>query len=229
MSAWLIGFLLLIGGTVSLAPCPLATNFAAVGYLTQSLGSRKRTLIASVLYVTGRMAAYVVIGLLVSGGLAAAPSLSFWLQEELPLYLGPLMMLAGLVILGYVPFFSFRKRLDSERVKMVLDRFGFAGAFVIGFAFALALCPPSAALFFGTAVPLSLEAGENMAWVGISAFGLGTALPVIVLSLLLIFGMEKAATVMNNLPKVQFAVKLVTGWFFIGLGGYWIFTKILFN
>lgn len=229
MNACLLGSLLLIGGTVSLAPCPMATNFAAAGYLTQSLGSRKRTLAASLLYVAGRIAAYVVIGLLVSAGLTAAPGLSYWLQEELPLYLGPLMMLAGLVILGYLPFFSFGKRPDSKKAVILLERFGLAGAFAIGFVFALALCPPSAALFFGTAVPLSLQAGNSMAWAGISAFGLGTALPVVALSLLLVFSMEKAATLTRNLPGIQFTVKLVTGWGFIGLGGYWIFTKILFN
>lgn len=229
MNFWLLGSLLLIGGTVSLAPCPMATNFAAVGYLSQSPGGRWKTLAVSISYTAGRIAAYVAIGLLISGGLAVAPNISYWLQEELPLYLGPLMMLAGLVILGYLPFFSFGIRSDSERAKKLLKRFGLAGGFAIGFVFALALCPPSAALFFGTAVALSLEVGDGMAWLGISAFGLGTALPVIALSLLLTFSMQKAAAVTRNLPKVQLAVKIVTGWFFIGLGGYWIFTKILFH
>lgn len=228
MNAWLLWSLILIGGAASLAPCPMSTNIAAVGYLSQTLGAYRKTLAASILYIAGRIAAYVAIGLLVSGGLAAAPGLSYWLQEELPLYLGPVIMLAGLVVIGYIPFFSFGKNPGSDNAKKLIDRFGLAGAFTLGFLFALALCPPSAALFFGTAIPLSLEAGSNMAWLGISAFGFGTALPVVAFSLVLTFSIEKTTAVMRNLPKIQHAVKTLTGWFFIGLGAYWIFTKILF-
>lgn len=228
MNSWLLWSLMLIGGAASLAPCPMATNIAAVGYLCRTLGPCRKTLPATILYIAGRITAYVAIGLLVSGGLAAAPGLSYWLQEELPLYLGPAMMLAGLVVLGYIPFFSFGKAPGSDNAGKIVNRFGLAGAFTLGFVFALALCPPSAALFFGTAIPLSLEGGSGAAWLGIAAFGFGTALPVAAFSILFAFSMEKTALVMRNLRKVQHFVKNLTGWFFIVLGAYWIFTKIFF-
>lgn len=229
MDIWLLGSLVLIGITVSVSPCPLATNIAAIGFLSQNLDSRKASLLASLLYTLGRILAYVAIGLLINSSLTAMPSLSYWLQEELPVYLGPVTMLVGLVILDYIPLPSFGKTPGADTAKNIMRRFGGAGALILGFLFAVALCPSAAALFFGTAIPLSLEAGASHAWIGISMFGLGTALPVILFSLLFLFSMEKAAKIMRNMPKIQQILKLVTGWFFIGLGGYWLFTNILFN
>lgn len=104
---------------------------------------------------------------------------------------------------------------------------GIWGAFALGFLFALALCPPSAALFFGTAVPLSIQAGSTGSLLGISLFGIGTALPVVAFALLLTFSAEKAAAAVRHMPKIQQIMNLVTGWFFLLLGGYWLFSRIL--
>ncbi len=224
---WQLLSLLGVGVAAAVSPCPLATNVAALGFISQDLDSRKRSLIASGCYTLGRVFAYVLVGLLVSKGLASAPMLSFWMQEELPVYLGPVMMAAGLVILGFVPFFSFGKKPDGEAVLRMVRRSGAFGALALGFLFALAMCPPSAALFFGTAVPWAAQAGSEGAWFGISLFGVGTALPVVVFSLLFVFSARRAAAVMRHMPKVQQVMKAATGWFFFGLGVYWLFSRIL--
>ncbi len=81
---WQLLSLLGVGVAAAVSPCPLATNVAALGFISQDLDSRKRSLIASGCYTLGRVFAYVLVGLLVSKGLASAPMLSFWMQEELP-------------------------------------------------------------------------------------------------------------------------------------------------
>ncbi len=182
---------------------------------------------ASLLYTLGRVSAYVLIGWLVSRGLSSAPMLSFWMQEELPMYLGPVMMMAGGVILGFIPFFSLGKKPGEATAQSLMTKGGVWGAFALGFLFALVLCPPSAALFFGTVVPLSIQAGSAGPLLGISLFGIGTALPVVVFALLLTYSAEKAAATVRHLPEIQQIMKLVTGWFFLLLGGYWLFSRIL--
>lgn len=182
---------------------------------------------ASLLYTLGRVSAYALIGWLISRGLSAAPEMSFWMQEELPVYLGPVMMVAGLVILGFIPFFSLGKKPGEATAQSLMARGGVWGAFALGFLFALALCPPSAALFFGTAVPLSIQAGSTGSILGISLFGIGTALPVVAFALLLTFSAEKTTAAMRHMPKIQQIMKLVTGWSFLLLGGYWLFSRIL--
>lgn len=149
------------------------------------------------------------------------------MQEELPVYLAPVMMVTGLVILGFVPFFSLGKKPGESTAQCLMAKGGVGGAFALGFLFALALCPSSAALFFGTAVPLSMQVGSGGSWLGISLFGIGTALPVVAFALLLTFSAEKAASVVRRMPEIQQIMKLVTGWFFLLLGGYWLFSRIL--
>lgn len=224
---WQLLSLLGVGVAAAVSPCPLATNIAAVGFISRDLDSRRKSLTASACYTLGRVLAYVLIGFLVSEGLSSAPMLSYWMQEELPVYLGPVMMATGLVILGFLPFFSFGKRPDGETAQRLLKRTGMFGALALGFLFALAMCPPSAALFFGTAIPWSAQAGSEGAWFGISLFGVGTALPVVVFSLLFVFSARRATAVMRHMPQIQQVMKIVTGWFFLLLGGYWLFSKIL--
>lgn len=224
---WQLLSLLGVGVAAAVSPCPLATNIAAVGFISRDLDSRRKSLTASACYTLGRVLAYVLIGFLVSEGLSSAPMLSYWMQEELPVYLGPVMMATGLVILGFLPFFSFGKRPDGETAQRLIRRTGMFGALALGFLFALAMCPPSAALFFGTAIPCSAQGGSEGAWFGISLFGVGTALPVIVFSLLFVFSTRRAAAVMRHMLRIQQVMKMVTGWFFLLLGGYWLFSKIL--
>lgn len=224
---WPLLSLLPIGVAAAVSPCPLATNIAAVGFISRDIGSRYQSAMASLLYTLGRVSAYVLIGWLISRGLSSAPALSFWMQEELPMYLGPVMMVAGLVILGYMPFFSLGEKPGDSTAQSLMSKGGVWGAFALGFLFALALCPPSAALFFGTAVPLSMQAGSSGSLLGISLFGIGTALPVVAFALLLTFSAEKPAAAVHYMPKVQQIMKLATGWFFLLLGGYWLFSRIL--
>lgn len=224
---WNLLSLLPLGIAAALAPCPLATNIAATGYIAQNLGSNKQALLAAICYTLGRILAYVSIGCLITGGLLSAPTLSFWLQETLPIYLGPVLALMGLIVLGYIPFFSLGKKPGDQTARKLIGNMGVWGALILGFLFALAICPPSAAILFGGAIPLSLQSGSESVWLGISLFGLGTSIPVVFFALLLVLSVEKAHWALKRLPKIQTIMKYGTGWFFVALGLYWIFVKIL--
>ena len=54
-------------------------------------------------YAAGRATAYATIGLLVAWGIAAAPATSRLLQTALEPFIGPLLILVGLVLLGWIP------------------------------------------------------------------------------------------------------------------------------
>lgn len=224
---WSLLSLLLAGVVAAVSPCPLATNMAAVGFISRQACSRRQSALDALLYTLGRMSAYVLIGWLISRGLSSVPMLSFWMQEELPVYMGPVMMVAGLVILGYTPFFTLGKKPGEHTARKLIEGGGIWGAFALGFLLALALCPPSAALFFGTAIPLSLKAGSGGSWLGISLFGIGTALPVVIFSLLLTFSVNKAASALRHVTEIQRFVKTATGWLFLLLGGYRLFSRVL--
>lgn len=97
--------LLLVGAGIAaaLSPCPLATNMAAVGYMARQVGNGRASLLCALLYAVGRMGAYMLLGLVLQGGLVTLPPLSYWLQETLPLIMGPLLLLTGLVLTEALP------------------------------------------------------------------------------------------------------------------------------
>ena len=219
-------YLLGIGIAAAVAPCPLTTNLAAIGYLTRHVGEQRRVAWAAAAYTLGRMAAYVGLGLLLSLGLSQAPQVSYWLQEELPNYLAPVLLIAGLVILDCIPFLSIGRKPGAETAQK-LGRCGAGGGFLLGVLFALALCPPSAALFFGVALPVAAQSGSVGAWLGISIFGLGTALPVAAFALLLTCSAAKAAKAMQCLPRIQSICKYVSGGALLLLGAYMTITQYI--
>ena len=47
----------LLGLLTALSPCPLATNIAAVGYISKDLENRRRVFFNGLLYTLGRVAA----------------------------------------------------------------------------------------------------------------------------------------------------------------------------
>lgn len=212
--------LLAAGVTAALSPCPLATNMAAVGYMARQVGLGRAALACALLYAAGRMAAYVLLGLLLHGGLVSMPALSYALQETLPLFMGPLLLLAGLVMLEALPLPAWlHTAAPSRGTADTLMRGGVWGAFPLGMLFALALCPPSAALFFGVALPMAAQAASP-AWVALACFGLGTALPVMAVGLLLASGAAAAARLLRGLPALQRTMRWIAGGGMLLLGAW---------
>ena len=92
-----------LGLMTSVSPCPLATNIAAVSFLARRLDTKQRAIAGVVAYATGRAVAYVAVGVLVAWGIAAAPQTSQFLQSVLEPFIGPLLIVVGLVLLGWIP------------------------------------------------------------------------------------------------------------------------------
>ncbi|MBP6783822.1 MAG: sulfite exporter TauE/SafE family protein, partial [Verrucomicrobiales bacterium] len=90
-----------LGIVTSVSPCPLATNVAAVSVLARRIDDRRRALAGAVLYTLGRMLVYIALALIVLAGLASMPELSGFLRREILPLVGPVLILVGLVVLGW--------------------------------------------------------------------------------------------------------------------------------
>ncbi len=86
----------------------------------------------------------------------------------------------------------------------------------MGFLFALAFCPYSAALFFGILIPMAVASEGGL--VLPLAFGLGTSMPVLLLGVPLVLGLERAAGGLNMLDCTEAVVRKWAAWTFIGAG-----------
>ncbi len=224
---WILLSMLGLGITSAVMPCPLAGNIAAVSYLTRQVHSPLAATISALLYTLGRIGAYAGIALILGLGLSSVPSLSYTLQTEMPLYMGPLLCIAGLVLLGIIPFPSFGKKSGGFEKQSS----GFIGTCLsslgMGFLFALALCPPSAAILFLTVLPKAVQMDTFGFGMSIVSFGIGTALPVVVIALILVFSVRHAQIIMRSITKAQSTITMITGIILLAIGVYFIFDKIL--
>ena len=213
-----------LGILTSISPCPLATNIAAVSYLSRRMHSRRLAALGAVAYAAGRTAVYIVIGLAVAWGLSSSPQLSAFLQTNIGPFVGPVLILVALVLLGWIrPPIDFRAggQATAER----LASFGVAGEFLIGALFALTFCPVSAALFFGTLIPLALASASPLPL--LVAFGVGTSVPVAVISLSVVLGLGSSGKMLAAIQRWQGPMQKVTATLILLIGIYLTLTLSL--
>ena len=77
----------------------------------------------------------------------------------------------------------------------------------------------TAALFFGSLVPLAVTHESSVLLPCL--YGVGTALPVVVFSVIIAFVTNRVSKVFNSLAKIEPWVRRVTAAVFILVGGYY--------
>ncbi|HNW81418.1 MAG TPA: aromatic aminobenezylarsenical efflux permease ArsG family transporter [bacterium] len=204
-----------LGILTSISPCPLATNIAAVSYLSKDISKKKSVMISSVFYTLGRMAAYTFVSAVIVVSIISTPKLSHFLQIWGVMIIGPLLIVTGAFLLEIftIPMPSF----GEFRIKP--ERFGLIGAFMLGFIFAMSFCPVSAALFFGSLVPLAVSAQSKFILPLI--YGIGTALPVILFAILLSISAEKVSLWFRKITAAEIWIRRVFGIVLIVIGVYY--------
>jgi len=93
-----------LGILTSISPCPLATNIAAVSFLSKKINHPRSVLLAGVAYTAGRMAAYAILGVIIITSLASVPLVANFLQKYMNKILGPLLFVVGLFLLDVIRF-----------------------------------------------------------------------------------------------------------------------------
>jgi cytochrome c biogenesis protein CcdA len=212
-----------LGIMTSISPCPLATNIAALSYIGKRAGNGRQAVWSGIAYVVGRLITYVVIGIIVVAGLLSIPGVSNFLQKYMNTLLGPLLIVVGLVLLDWLPL-SFSLGGGTGRMTERAASSGVWGAGLLGMIFALSFCPISAALFFGSLIPLSVQHESYV--VLPSLYGIGTGLPVAVFGVLVAFGAQSVARAFNRLTQLEKWVRKITGVLFILIGVYLILRYI---
>ena len=204
-----------LGILTSISPCPLAANIAAVSYVGRHVGSPRRVLFAGALYTAGRALAYLVLGAAAVWSLMSVVSASSFFQGTFSRLIGPMIIVVGLFLLGLFSF-SIRGVGVSDAMRERIDRAGIWGAFPLGAVLALAFCPVSAALFFGTLIPL---ATENRSPILLPAvYGIGTGLPVVIFAVLIALGVGWMGSALDRVQAFERWARLATGLVFVAVG-----------
>ena len=104
----------------------------------------------------------------------------------------------------------------SQWIQKRADSWGPKGAGILGIVFALSFCPVSAALFFGSLIPLAIKYQSGVLLPMI--YGIGTVLPVGVFAILIALGAHSISKAFNRLTNADLWTRRITGIIFIIIG-----------
>jgi cytochrome c-type biogenesis protein len=228
-----------LGVLTSISPCPLSTNIAAISYIGRKVESPRLVLAAGSLYTLGRCLLYLGLAALLATTTMSIPAVSLFLQKYVHLVLGPIFLLLGILLVGLITI-NAGGTFVNERMQKRIDALGIWGALLLGILFAVSFCPTSAAWFFGLLTLIMGSKAEAittvLAQVGIDlpeaqlpgstlvlsvVYGVGTAIPVLVVAVLLAYSAKSVGKAYNALAKMEWWARMVTGWLFLVLGGYY--------
>ena len=220
MNEWMFGYFsaMWLGILTSISPCPLATNIVAISYIGRRVDNPRMALWTGLFYTAGRMLTYLILGVLLVSSLLSIPYLSFWLQKYMNQFLGPILILVGMFLLELLSL-NTGKHPFGEGIQKRVETWGLWGAGALGFVFALSFCPVSAALFFGSLIPLAIQYESKILLP--SLYGVGTALPVFGFAVLIALGAHSLSRVFNWVTRAEWWARRITGGIFIVVGIYY--------
>lgn len=130
--------------------------------------------------------------------------------------LAPLFLLIGLFMLGWIRLPFPKTQVIIRKLEHMTKRFGGGKqSFLLGFTFSLGFCPTMFWLFFGLAFPLMLT--STVGPVIPALFGFGTAIPLLVI-LLLVAIIGERGSILKLSWKWGSAIQKLAGVIFVFMG-----------
>jgi cytochrome c biogenesis protein CcdA len=212
-----------LGILTAISPCPLATNIAAISFIGRKAGEKNHVLASGLYYAMGRTLAYVLIGAVITAGMLGSAEVSRFLQKYMNEALGPILIILGLVLLGWIGSGA-SLQIGAQKLQQKAATGGILWALPIGFLFALSFCPVSAGLFFGGLLPLALKHESSVMMPLV--YGIGTSLPVVIFAFLMACGSSYVGKVFDRLTQIEIWIRRLAGSAFILAGIYYCMTHI---
>jgi cytochrome c biogenesis protein CcdA len=151
-------------------------------------------------------------------GLLATAQVSQFLQKYMNEILGPVLMVLGMILLGWIGT-GISINLAGEGIQKRAEKGGLLWSMILGILFALSFCPVSAGLFFAGLIPLAVKQDSRLILPVL--YGAGTALPVLIFAFLLAFAASSVGKAFNKLTAVERWIRIIAGALFILAGIYY--------
>lgn len=212
------------GLMMAISPCTLGTSLTAAAYLCQVPADRSRTIILGGLYLLGRIVAYAGLASLIVVFSLNAAAVALFLQQFGERFLGPVLILMGIWMLGIIPVQKVRNSDILERLQVavygIFVQRKFSGSFFLGVLFALSFCPVGIVFYFGLLIPLAYHMGDPFLLP--SVFAIATAMPTVFASLVITTGMFTLGSILPVLQKANIWMQRVVGIVFLIAGMYYL-------
>ena len=214
---WLaFGGVLLLGVQTSISPCPLTTGIAAISYIARRVSRPREILFSGFLYMLGQTAAYTAMSFCVLClPMFSGDQLTRFFAVAVGIFLGPLMILGGMMLMGMMNFAI--PGVDEQTLRKIVDRLGMWSAFPLGMIFAVAFCPTTAATFLGM---LAIAVQVQSWFLFPIFFGLSAAFPIFVLAGVIGYPIHFLSTILRVTQNIDLWMRNIVGTLFIVLGIY---------
>lgn len=213
-----------LGILTSISPCPLATNIAAISFISKDIKHPLHTLSLGILYTLGRVLSYVILAFVVLKGILEIPEIARFFQEYMNIILGPILILVGIILLEIFKL-HFNSGISSDFAHKIAKKSGILGALLLGMLFAVSFCPVSAALFFGSLIPICIDQQSGIFLPLL--YGIGTGLPVMIFALVVAFSVNSVGKFYHKLTSFEKWTRKATGIIFIIVGIHYSLVHIL--
>jgi len=181
----------LLGLLFSFDACPMLANIAAISYIVRDLTNKKRLIIKCLYFIFGKILMLLVLSFalifLIKSGSKIIDFGDFFLHYW------EIILISALIIFGLLLLFAhkiswLKVMFSAEKFEKTAKKNNF-GIFILGAVLSLAFCPTNAVLFFGILIPLSVSVSYGFLTLPI-VFSLTTALPVILIALVMVFSIK---------------------------------------
>ena len=208
-----------LGILTSISPCPLATNIAAMTFIGKRVDKPRLVLRSGLAYIFGRMISYTVLAAIIVYSFMTVSDLAMFLQLDFNKLVGPILVVVSLLLFNLIPL-KMPNLGAGERLRNKLADGSLWGAGLLGMLLALSFCPISAALYFGSLIPLAID--HNSALIMPAAYSLGSSLPVVLFAILISFSTQYVSRVFDRLRQIAVWSKRLTAVVFLLVGIYYL-------
>ncbi|MBN2485724.1 MAG: sulfite exporter TauE/SafE family protein [Bacteroidales bacterium] len=209
-----------LGLMTAISPCPLATNITAIGFISKDVEHKKKVFINGLVYTLGRALSYTLLAVIIFIG-ADQFKVSGWFQQYGEKFIGPLLIVIGLLMLDVLKIkfpgmSSLTKRFQENGTNSYWE------VLLLGVLFALAFCPYSGVLYFGMLLPMTIGSASGLYLPVV--FAIATGIPVIIFAWLIAYTVSGVGKLYHRLKTFEIWFRRVISVLFIGVGIYYVIT-----
>jgi cytochrome c-type biogenesis protein len=199
-----------LGVVTTIQPCPLSINISIVSLITGTPYEQKSFFRAVTGFLMGYLLAFLVLALIITHSLVAFSTLSLFLQKSFGAFLGPVLIVVGMIVSKMIDLNKFYKGISLER-NLWLVSGAFFPSLLLGSLLALSFCPSTASIFFGIMVPFSLKHEAPIVFPLV--YSAGAVLPLVAISVLARRGLSGLLPKfwLKLLPQIAGSILIVIG------------------
>ena len=208
----------ILGLMSAISPCILATNIAAIGFISRDLENRRRVFVSGLIYTLGRAISYTALGIILFLG-ASQMKVTMIFQGWGEKVIGPVLILIGIFMLDFIkiklPGFSgITDKLGEQSKKSHWS------TLLLGMVFAMTFCPYSGVLYFAMLISITIASADGLYLPII--FAIGTGLPVIIFAWFLAYAVGNVGKMYNRIKIFELWFRRIMAVLFIIVGIYYL-------